>query len=439
METNQALNNLPHRPGVYIFRNKENRILYVGKAIDLSRRVRGYFQNNRNDWGIHDIQTIETVSEFDALILEAKLIRTHMPKYNATAKDDKSPLYVVFTLSQQLPRIIFTRKTQLPNILKRNKHDVVFGPFQSAKMVRSIMRQLRHVIPYCTQKERNGRPCFYTHLGLCRPCPSLIVKLPGGKIRQQHVLLYRKNIFRLKNILSGKTTGVLRQMESGMRFLAEHEQFEAAANLRNQIQAFYEILSKRYDPMVYLGPGGTTAIYERELIELHSALRPYFPGFSVPHRIECIDVSNIQGKHATGSLVVLTDGRKDPDSYRRFRIKTIDGSNDTAMIAEVICRRFAHKEWPTPDLLVIDGGKGQVRTVLRSRIWLRQTPVPIIGLAKRFEEIIIPLQNNRWKILRLDLTSPALHVIERVRDEAHRFAVSYHRLMRSSEFDTIST
>lgn len=416
MEVTKALKNLPHRPGVYLFKNQDKEVMYVGKAINLSRRVKSYFQGQPREFAnqIVDIEIIETTSEFDALLLEAKLIRHYKPKYNAITKDDKSPLYIVLTLSEALPRILYARKTQLARLVK-NKRDSVFGPFQSATMVRAMMRELRPVSPYCMQKERNGRPCFYTHLGLCKPCPS-VIKTTSEK------LAYRKNLFRLKNILSGKTTFVLRQMEKEMNHLARTEQFESASAIRNRIHAYYAILSKRYDPTVYLQSEGTSEIYAAELEALQTALQPHFRELDRLTRIECIDISNISGKHAVGSLVVLTNGRIDKSSYRRFRVRTVRGTNDPAMIAEIVSRRFSHPEWPMPNLLVIDGGKGQIRAAMHA-------PVPVIGLAKRFEEIIIP-KGDGWKILRLDLTSPAMHVVQRIRDEAHRFALSYHRQLR---------
>ena len=418
----QTLKPLPHAPGVYLYRGKDGAMLYIGKAKDLKKRVSQYFQRGeaigaKTHLLVSQISSIEikpTASEFDALLLEAKLIHDHAPKYNVVLKDDKSPLYILLTFSEPLPHVLTVRKRDLP---KMKRHDALFGPFQSAWIVRSLLRHLRHTIPYCAQKHRTGKPCFYSHLGLCDPCPSAV-----GTDRRQ----YRQNIFRLKAILSGKSRAVLKQLEKDMKAAARENRFEEAVNLRNHRQNLYHLLSKKYDPMLYVSRDSAVEdIYATELSSLGAKLE--LPSL---HRIECIDISNTHGTYATGSLVVLTDGVKDTDQYRRFRIRKTHAPNDVAMIAEVVKRRFSHPEWPRPDLLVIDGGKGQVRAAL-------QAPVPVIGLAKRFEEIIIPMPNNRWKILRLNLSSPALHVVERIRDEAHRFAISYHRLLRKKAFDTI--
>jgi len=423
METTpqKTLKKLPHAPGVYLYRDQKYVIIYVGKAKDLKKRVSQYFQ--RGDAldpktqllvsQIATIETIKTASEFDALLLEAKLIHDHSPKYNVVLKDDKSPLYIFLTISEDLPHVLILRRTDLPKKIKRR--DALFGPFQSSGVVRSLLRHLRHTIPYCSQKKRTGRPCFYAHIGLCNPCPS---------DANTDKRLYRQNIFRLKNILSGKSNTVLKELEKDMKECARKNYFEEAAMLRNHIQNLYDLLSKKYDPMVYTNAHAVEDIYTNELSALGDIL-----GISNLHRIECIDISNTGGSFATGSLVVLTDGAKDVSQYRRFRIRRKNVPNDVAMIAEVVSRRFSHSEWPTPDLLVIDGGKGQIHAAMEAMKSVTQAPV--IGLAKRFEEIIIPM-GDRWKILRLDLTSPAMHVVQRIRDEAHHFAITYHRLLRSA-------
>lgn len=440
---------LPHAPGVYIYRDKTGIIIYIGKAKDLKKRVSQYFQ--RDDAvgpktrllvsQIASIETIGTASELDALLLEAKLIHDYTPKYNVVLKDDKSPLYILLTISEPLPHVTTLRRSDLPKRMK--KDDALFGPFQSAGVVRSLLRQLRHTIPYCTQKKRTGRACFYSHLGLCNPCPSSIEKLPDGADKQSFTRQYRANIFRLKDILSGKSTTVLKDLEKDMKAAAQADRFEEAGALRDHIQNLYGMLARRYDPMLYISSDAAVEdIYENEMTNLRDALRVFIPDIRIPRRIECIDISNTGGAYATGSLVVLTNGKKDTAEYKRFRIRRKNVPNDFAMIAEVVTRRFSHTEWPMPDLLVIDGGKGQVMAALQTlAIILSErkrvegsTSIPIIGLAKRFEEIIIPLPGSRWKVLRLDLTSPALHVLERVRDEAHRFAITYHRLLRKKAF-----
>jgi excinuclease ABC subunit C len=445
MVTKDSLSSLSSSPGVYIYKNSKGKVIYVGKAVNLSKRVKQYFQ--REDAlgektpllvsEISTIETIETESEFDAILLEAKLIKLYQPKFNVIAKDDKSPLYIAMTIKEELPRVYFARKPKKKNEIvtqKDNKNNALssvlyFGPFQSARTARNLLRSLRYVVPYCTQKRRNGTKCFYTHLGLCNPCPSYIVKHHDKDAKKK----YRKNMFRLRDILSGKATSVIATMEKEMKELAKAEQFEEAASLRNQIQALKSILTKRYDPAVYVQSDSMVdEIFQREIQELSTVLKPYYPHIQGLSRIECFDISNTMGTHASASMVVATNGRIDKNEYRKFKIKRENTPNDVAMMAEALKRRFTHKEWKLPDLIVIDGGKSQVSVAKRTLSQMNDQicPIPIIGLAKREEEIIVPL-NEGWKILRLPFSNEGLKLLQRLRDEAHRFAITYHKLLRS--------
>ncbi len=433
MDTSTALKTIPESPGVYIYKDKDGQVIYVGKGINLARRVRQYFTDSDAVGEktkllvsqIAAIKTIPTMNEFDALLLEAKLIRQYLPKYNVIARDDKSPLYIQLTLKELLPRVLFVRRPAKPVKIG------LFGPFQSARVVRDLMRGLRRVIPYCTQKQRNGRPCFYTHLGLCSPCPSAITIMPDGEEKRFLVHQYRKNIFRLRDMLSGKGNRILLELEKEMKQAAIRNDFEKAAMIRNQLAGLSSMLQKHYDPTFYMEGAGAEDIFEKESTQLIRALSHVYLNLSSLDRIECIDISNLGGKQATGSLVVLTHGQPDKGQYRKFRIRIhppAGGPNDVAMIAEVLTRRLDHREWNMPDLLVIDGGKGQVGSALNV-LKERGVFIPVIGLAKRREEIIVP-KEDAFGTIHLPLTSPGLHLLERIRDEAHRFAISYHRLLR---------
>lgn len=432
------LKKLPHAPGVYIYKNKQGGIIYVGKAIDLYRRVNSYFQKQNHDNKteilinqIEHIEIIKVASEFEALLLEAKLIQQHQPKYNIIAKDDKSPLYIVVTVNEELPRLLFVRKKNLNNLQFLKSE--IFGPFQSGKTARSLLKSIRMAIPYCTQKKRNGEPCFYTHIGLCKPCPSEISKLKGEK-KMKLTKEYRHHIFQIRDILSGKSTTVLHNMDREMRELAKIEHFEEAALIRERTRALYVLLNQRFNPMRSESTVSQFGdIRHEELTDLHKLLLPFYPNLNNLKRIECIDISNIGGTQATGSLSVLIDGIPDTHEYRRFKILRKNTPNDFAMISEVVRRRFEHPEWPQPDLLVIDGGKGQVSsaTLVIKKLKLN---IPIIGLAKRYEKIIIPLNSplqENFKSIRVSLTRPGIHVLQRIRDEAHRFALTYHRKLRN--------
>lgn len=415
METpKETIKKLPHTPGVYIYKNRTGITLYVGKAKDLKKRVSQYFQRSETldektallVAQISHIDWIQTDSEFDALLLEANLIRTYLPKYNVISRDDKSPLYIAIT-HEPLPRILWLRKTSLVQQAKA----IIFGPFQSGRVARTILRQLRHIIPYCTQKKRNGTACFYTHIGLCDPCPSRALTIEQAKI-------YRNNIRKIVAILSGKSLTLLHTLEREMIAKAAKNQFEEAQILKTRVEGLKGLLARHFDPHVYIQNETFAAdVREDERMSLEKAL--HIPNI---HKIECIDISNTGGTYSTGSLVVLIDGIPSTGDYRRFKIRTYEAPNDFAMIAEVVKRRFSHPEWPMPDLLVIDGGKGQVAAA-------SVAPVPVIGLAKRFEEIIVGEQT-----LRLPLDDRGLQLLMRIRDESHRFALAYHRLLRKKAF-----
>jgi len=438
-EIKKTLTSLSHEPGVYRYKNDEGTVIYVGKARDLSRRVKQYFtrragmdeKTKRLVADIRSIQTIATTSEFDALLLEAKLIREFMPKYNVISRDDKSPLYVVITLSETLPRLFLVRKGEI-GTYSRNKQNAVYGPFQSGFAVRGLLRQLRSIVPYCTQKQRTGKPCFYTHLGLCQPCPSAIVSFSGAE-QKEKTALYRKNMLRLKALFDGKVRWLAEEYEKEMRRFAELQQFELASAVKQRLLLLNSLSQHRYDPQVFIEQGAAD-IYEEELAELHTYLCKFYPNLKPLTRIECFDISNLYGQQAVGSMVVLLSGRPESHEYRKFRIKTVRGISDVSMMDEVLSRRLKHREWPYPQFILIDGGKPQVaaaRDVLRRS----QLSIPMAGLAKREEEIVIP-DGNDFVTLRLPLSGRAIKVLMRIRDEAHRFAITYHRLLRSKAFIT---
>lgn len=430
-----VINHLPHAPGVYVFKNSDGVVLYVGKAKDLKNRVSTYAKDRAIGEKTRllvaqssHLDIIRTNSEFDALILEASCIRAWQPKYNVIAKDDKSPLYVRMTLSEALPRVLLVRKPQAVP-----KKDVVVGPFPSSRIARNLLRQIRSVIPFCTQNKRDGKPCFYTHINLCDPCPSYIEKLPQGTERAEHTRRYRNHMLLLKNLLMGKALHIRRALEREMKSLAAGNRFEEAAAVRNHLTHLTELLERQYDPSLYFADSELTShIGSVALARLREALQPYYPQIHALRRIECFDISNVQGTSATGGMTVATEGTLENSQYRKFRVHLAPKPNDVAMMREVLKRRFNHPEWPFPELLVVDGGKPQTKAAL-SIVGQLSQPIPVIGLAKRREEIIVPC-DRAYRVLRMKSGDPGLHLLERLRDEAHRFAHTYHTLLRSRTY-----
>ncbi|MBU0650063.1 UvrB/UvrC motif-containing protein, partial [Patescibacteria group bacterium] len=378
---------------------------------------------------ITDLQTIEVFSELEALILEAELIKKFKPRYNINLKDDKSYLYVVIRKELGFSKILTARKNDLL------KTDIVFGPFPNGQAAKSVVRAIRRLFPFrdCSQAkfakyQKLGSPCLYGHIHLCpAPCTD--------SISQQD---YQQNIAHISRFLRGKQKQLLHDWQSQMTKHAANMEYEQAEELRQLLNRFEYIQQQFRAPQEFMeNPYLVDDVYETALKELVEAL-PILT--KVPERIECYDVANIAGKDAAVSMVVALNGRLEKREYKKFRIKLKNTPDDLAMMREALTRRFWHEtradrvSWGLPDLVVVDGGKGQVGIAIDVLTELELT-VPVIGLTKK-EEVIVYRQpdkqsnNLAFAELRLDRTSEALKLLQRLRDESHRFARVYHHLLR---------
>ncbi len=404
---------IPHKPGVYIYKNSTRDVIYVGKAIDLYHRVASYFLKNQHDIKteklVSEINSLETIivsSDLEALILEANLIKKYLPQFNIKLTDDKDYLYIKVT-KEDFPKIITARKNEVLDAR------VYFGPFPSSNTVRSTLKKLRKIFPWCNGISKNHRACFYYHLGLCPG--SCIAKISKGD--------YNKNIRRFSKFMEGKTDEVINDLQKEMNIYAKNLEFEKAQSMKKTLEGL-EYLTQARNIQVYLeNPNFMEDQIQKSLESLKDTLKLK----DLPHRIECFDISNIQGKDAVGSLVVLTEGEIDKKWYRKFKIRLSSEPNDIAMMREVLQRRFKHDEWPKPDVILVDGGRGQVNTAfeeLRQANW----DIPIFGLAKRMEWLYPPKEG----IIKLSRSSLSLRLLQKIRNEAHRFAVTYHRKLRSN-------
>lgn len=430
---------IPHAPGVYRYFDHTGTVIYIGKAKDLKKRVSSYFRSShalgyKTAYLVPEIKKIsfkKTLTEFDALLLEAKLIKKYQPKYNSLAKDDKSPVYLVITTHEVLPRILFCRQTELPRYPKAN----IFGPFQSSRFLRMLLSDIRHGIPFCTQKIRTGRPCFYSHIGLCNPCPSAITGLIAGEEKNHAIRTYRSSIQKITAIFSGKSHVVLTNLEKRMQECARLEQFEESINLRNMIQNLRNALLRSYDPMIFESTQDIRGkLADTELSDFLSFLQTEaYPNLSKLSSLECFDISHSYGTYTVGSMVRFENGFPDTSHYRRFRIRHTNTPNDVKSMEEVITRRLTHTQWNYPDCILVDGGKGQVHAALRALTASKSPTIPIIGLAKRLEEIIVPVADS-FTIITLPPGHAALRLLQRIRDESHRFAISYHKLLRKTAY-----
>jgi excinuclease ABC subunit C len=543
----EKLKSIPPNPGVYIMKDADDKVLYVGKAISLSNRVRSYFQASAKPHAltpsmiplVREIDYIITDSEIEALILENNLVQKHKPKYNIKLKDDKRYPYLKIT-SEEFPRITMTRSVEKDG----SKY---FGPYVRAKATRQTLKEITKAFPIRTcnldlsGEKKDHRPCLNYHIGRClAPCVGLV-----GKEDYQEIV---RNV---SSFLKGNSEDVLKNLTEKMKEASTNLEFERAAQIRDRISSLQQILEKQkvsssdgedqdvigfYQKdddvcvLLFMVRGGKmqdqehfflsgtelstpveilTAFIEQyyhdasfvpktiilqndiempeaverwlsekrgsaitlhvpqkgkkldmvemaaknaaSILERDKALtiykkedNPALMGLRdvlslprQPSRIDCFDISNLGGDSAVGSMVVFQDGVPNKSEYRRYKIRTVEGQDDFAMMREVLTRRIRASlegETPFPDLIIVDGGKGQLSTALEV---LKEANLdgkqPIMGLAKKQEHIFLP---NESDPIVLDDHSPILHLLQRIRNEAHRFAITYHKKLRAKALTT---
>ena len=443
MELLQKVKNLPAVPGVYKFKNSLGEIIYVGKAKSLKHRVKSYFAFNLNRdtktfqlvENIADLEFIEVMSEFEALVLEAALIKKYNPKYNILLKDDKSLLYIVISTSSheiegktvKIPKMLLTRERDL------NKQDFYAGPFINAEAAKTVYKAIRRLIPFrdCSESKYERyknltRPCLYGFIGLC-PAPCVNFDLTA----------YKASIGKIKKILNGETNSVIGDITKQMDRLARENKFEEAANQRDLLRKFEQTRIRFKIAQVYVD---NPYLVEDLMLSSLVSLKKSIPLLKdLPRIIECYDISNLSGKEAVGSLVSAVNGRLDKSRYKKFKIKLKESPDDFFMLSEVLARRIKRGlegksvPWELPDLLVIDGGKGQVSSVLAVLDDLKVT-IPVIGLAKK-QETIVYVAEGEFHELVLARTDEGLKLLQRLRDEAHRFAQAYHHKLRLQKIE----
>lgn len=425
------LKTLPTSPGVYFHKSKDGEIIYVGKAAVLRNRVRQYFQDSRLRDAktdalvaeIYDTDWIEVESEIDALFLESEMIKRYKPRYNILLRDDKSQIYVRINMKDVYPYISFTRQPL-------DDGAEYYGPYYNGWAVKKALRYLRRVFPYSTHITLPKRVCLQYHLGLC----------PGVEEHKISSHDYKAILRKLILYLKGERQLLVRQLESEMKVAAANKEFEQAAKLRNQIYNLRELQKQ----IVFSDREFMDISKDQALAGLQQLLT--LPG--APRRIEGYDISHMSGTNNVASMVVATNGVADKTEYRKFKMQ-IPGNNDFAHMNETMLRRFSgkHLDWPKPDLLLIDGGKGQLGAALDG-LEARGVKIPAVGLAKRLEEIVIHkdrsgvtlnphvypeasvTESDDFYLVLLPKDSHIVKLLQRIRDESHRFAVSYHTVLK---------
>jgi len=402
---------LPQGAGVYAF-VAEKDFFYIGKASNLRERVQSHFQNKtfRDNLFIDKVKKIgwiSTSSEIEALVLEAQLIKNYKPKYNILWRDDKNFFFVAVT-KENFPRVFLTHQTGFKNQKVKFKTNFI-GPFVDGRALKATLKILRKVFPYYSSKKHPKKLCSWCHLGLC----------PGPNPNKKE---YRKNIKNLMAVLRGKNKSVLKSLKKEMKETAFSQNYERAAKIRDQIIALEKILAhaRIFEPQPeILIPWDNLQAILQKILKTQKQIK----------RIEAYDVSNIQGQKATGSMITFIEGIPAKNFYRKFKIKAEGRANDVGMIKEVLTRRLRHNEWPFPDLILIDGGKSQLKAV-QAIVRKEKLTIPVMALAKRKNELFIEKGKN--PILLKSLPREIFNLVLQLRDEAHRFAIEYHRKLRRS-------
>lgn len=449
--SSKTLQSLPQDPGCYIYRNTAGTVIYVGKAKNLKRRVSSYFAKEHSDAhlrvlvnNISSLEYITTDSELEAFILETNLIKKYRPHFNRDLKDDKNYIWIMIDKNQDFPTLEVVRE-------KKRKNATYLGPYHYTMPVRRILHGLRRVYPYRTCKRiikevtdpktrrkrtvsSDPRACFYYQLGLCPgPCAELISKKD-----------YWKNIKGIVDFFTKDHKLIMEQLKVEMDSYSQKMDYEKAAEIRNKIKDLEYIIQRvnvdsvETDEVSFLEQKTKRA--EKGLSQILEKIPQFDLRLKKNFKIECFDISNIQGTNAVASMVVFVDGFPRKDLYRKFKIKTKDTPDDFAMMSEVLRRRFfrlAGSEDSSfsifPDLVIVDGGKGQLSSAKKVLQEL-DIEVPIVGLAKKHEDIFtVKEENGELNFLqrRLNLNSEGYFLIQRIRDESHRFAINYHRKLRS--------
>lgn len=431
------LKDLPKSPGVYFHKDKSGEIIYIGKAAVLHNRVRQYFQKSRSRdpktealvSEIVDTDWTEVETEIDALFLEAEMVRRYLPRYNILLRDDKSLSYVKINIKSDYPTVSMTRRPL-------DDGAEYFGPYINAYPVRKALKYLRRIFPYAVKRDEGTMGSkLYEQIGLD----------PGLDSGKTDIVLYRANLKQLAQYLRGGRKKIINDIETEMKAAAKAKEFEKAAKLRNQL---FEL--KALSKQVVFG--------DREFLDISkdkglSGLGNLL-GIEPPKRIEGYDISHMSGTDNVASMVVFRSGMPEKSAYRKFKMR-LKGNNDFAHMNEAITRRLGErnvKSWGLPNLFLIDGGKGQVQAAVNARNNAGYSKIPLIGLAKREEEIVIAKKGSNvtlnsefaiksqfvitetddYILIRMPLSHDIVKLLQRIRDESHRFAVSYHTTLKRS-------
>lgn len=424
-ELKQKIRNIPHKPGCYLMRDRRGTIIYVGKAASLRKRVQSYFRESTRRRSppklrsmvnsVADLEYVTTRNEAEALLLEGKLIKEYRPRFNVTLRDDKRYIMIRIYPQRDWPRFELCR-------IRRDDGGWYAGPFTSSAAARAACDfvERRYGLRKCTPQVPDADTYRHCLDDIIRQCSAPCI----GRISRED---YHTRVDEACAFLRGERPAVLHEVYDAMSQAADQKDFENAATLRDLYFMLRQIVARRVN---------VTATRKSRNIDVQAALDELCELVQLPRPpvwIEGYDISNISGTFAVGSMVCMIDGKPQRNRYRRFRVRTVEGSDDFRMMAEVIDRRFRdlkEKHAGFPDLVVLDGGLGQLHAARNALMKLDLEDVICISLAKKFEEIYV---TGSSRPLVLSRASSALRLLQRLRDEAHRFALTYHRLLRQQK------
>lgn len=425
---NLKMDKVPRTPGLYFFLGKGGKVLYIGKAGDLRARLRSYFSSYASERTLRLLKEAKklkiqpTESEIAALIEEAKLIKKTLPKYNILWRDDKNYFFVAIT-EETFPRIFLTHQPQKTHGYKlKAKSSEYMGPFVSGRALKNTLRLIRQYFPYCTCKKPHARKCLSAHLGLCPGYCCEIGRNPSEGEKGK----YRTDIESIALILSGKRKTLEKELRKQIKKAVEQTDFEEANRLKFQIESLKKIFEHKGLLENFPLPEKTL---EPEMVfqDLASLL-----GSAHLQRLEMYDISMISGTNVVAGMVVAEEGKLAKAEWRLFRIKTASSTDDPGMLSEVLQRRFSHPEWQFPDFILVDGGKGQLnaaRNILREM----KIKIPVCAISKgenrKHDALLFGTPTKQISFAKIP--EQVRLFLQRLRNETHRFAISYHRRRRS--------
>ena len=437
-ELKQQINKLPTSPGVYIFRNGKAKPLYIGKALNLKNRLKSYLKINdarlqRMISEAAKIDFIKTDSDIEALIMESQYVKKYRPDFNIMLRDDKQYFYVGFT-NEQFSKIFITHQpnnvaSSMQQVARNLKNHTTYyilhttdfvGPFTDGTALKTTLRLLRKIFPYCTCRQTHHNYCLNYHINKCLGdcCLKEVSSIKYSVLRNE----YKRNIKAIKEILNGKKSILIKQFEKEMKDLSGKQEYEKALELQYKIEKLKRVFKNAQiinspKVMIYHNQNRILELMQKELkLPL------------VPHRIEAYDVANIQGKHAVGAMTVFTNGVPDKNEYRKFKIYTKHTPDDTAMLREILTRRFNHPEWSMPDLIIVDGGMAQLN-IAKKAIYGSSTSIypRTIALTKNERHMGYKIITGKKEMLLSRLPVDVKNLLLQIDSEAHRFAISYYR------------